>query len=339
MTAPQATFDRRVSDALMDALSDTSSLGAVVDFRNANPLLYDILLVRAQDGDSRASVYSGLTKLLEVRERRRRFRLMAHKTYSSLESFKAEWRRPQELYELAGQRPEIIRYLREAAAAASQRYVRAEGAVQGLVCSGVCKGFAVISREAEPSYRSQEIKDQWTTELGEPLIAAIRAAGRTDAWWPGVRDGGKLPSFGQEADVLAADTDGNLLVIEVKPSNTAKGLVWGPAQVRFYAEVFARVLSIDDQARAKLTAMLAQRRKLGLTPTNEIELQDHPSVIPVLIVGSGTVSQEVARRIPILAAALPHPDPGHSLISPTQLWKVDSTCGVEWQGPATEYLG
>ena len=167
----------------------------------------------------------------------------------------------------------------------------------------------------------------------------MRSTGRTDAWWPGIRDGGRLPSFGQEADVLAVDRDGNLLVIEVKPAKAAKGLVWGPAQVRFYAEVFARLLNIDDGARGKLAGMLAQRRKLGLTPSNEIELRDQPSVIPVLAVGPGSVSQEVARRIPALAAALPQPDTGRSAVTPTQMWKLDSTCGIEWQGWVTEYLG
>ena len=101
MSGLEASFDRRVSDALIDAMSDASGLGVVVDFRSEDPMRCDILLVGTSDRESRASLYVGLTKVLDIRERRGRFRLTAHKTYSSFGSFDPEWQHHQELSEIA----------------------------------------------------------------------------------------------------------------------------------------------------------------------------------------------------------------------------------------------
>ena len=339
MFEPEANLDRRVSDTLMNALSDASGLGAIVDLRNEDPGRYDVLLTKTSDGESRASLYVCLTKILDVRERRGYFWLSAHRTHGSVGGFDPRWNRRQELSELAAQRGEIIVHLRRARRAVPESYLQSEGAAQALICSGVCSGFAVITREAGPSYGSQLIKNRWTSELGQPLLTAVRSTGRTDAWWPGVRDGGKLPSLGQEADVLAVDEDGNLLVIEVKPATAAKGLAWAPVQVLFYATVFARLLATDESARDKLSGMLAQRRELGLTPPNGLELRDRASLIPVVAIGAGDVSREVLRRVPLLAAALPPQDPTKTVVAPTRVWKYDSSGDFEWQGLATEYMG
>jgi hypothetical protein len=342
MAGLEAWFDRRVSEALLDALRDRNGLGILIAQRDSNPLRFDVLLRGNQKTlASTASLYVGLTKILDVHEKDRLFKLRAYPTYSSLQQFDPAWKMPRPLPCFAPFGPAIAAYLLEADRMVANRYLTNEGIVQGLLCSGLSAAFTVISREAAPTFINRPTEVRWTEEVAAPLQRSIEAVGSTDDWWPGVRDHGVFPAFGREVDVLAVSSEGNLYVIEAKPSSATKGLVWGLAQVRFYAEMFARIIHTDPGAITKLSDMLAQRRSLKLSASNGIELKPKPKVVPVLAIGAGKTSREIKRRIATVASALPRAGQLNPIVSPPQLWQLNSVGDVEriWIGKDLEAFG
>jgi hypothetical protein len=55
-----------------------------------------------------------------------------------------------------------------------------------------------------------------------------------ERWWSSMPK-----SLGGECDVLAIDSDGRLLAIEIKPWSATTAIRWSPLQVRHYANLFS----------------------------------------------------------------------------------------------------
>jgi hypothetical protein len=136
-----------------------------------------------------------------------------------------------------------------------------------------------------------------------------------------VRDKGADPRLGEEVDFLAVDELGRLLVVEAKPAEALAGIGWGPAQVRFYAELFARLLDQDNDAVGVLNAMLEQRVTLGLA-SPLVPLVAPVAVVPVLAIGAGTVSPQAHDRLAGVAGVL-EAVPRHRSVQPLEVWTLD----------------
>jgi hypothetical protein len=70
--------------------------------------------------------------------------------------------------------------------------------------------------------------------------------------------------MGPKADLLGVDDAGRLLVIEAKPPDELKGIVWAPVQLRFCSRLFAMLYQNVHYVEV-LEAMLDQRVALELT--------------------------------------------------------------------------
>jgi hypothetical protein len=205
--------------------------------------------------------------------------------------------------------------------AVDARWVRSEGLVHAAIASNSSDAYAVIQREAAISFSSSQTKVAICHPMREGLIGAVRAAGRTEPWWPTVRDRGADPRLGEEADFLAVDELGRLLVIEAKPAEALAGIAWGPAQVRFYAELFARWLEMTVDAADVLNAMLDQRVELGLASPAR-SLVSPVEVVPVLAIGAGTISPQAYSRLSAVAEVLDQVS-AHPFVRPLEVWTLD----------------
>jgi hypothetical protein len=136
-----------------------------------------------------------------------------------------------------------------------------------------------------------------------------------------VRDG-EHRHLGTSPDFLAVDRDGRLLVIEAKPAHALEGIVWGPAQVRFHAELMARVLTCWPQAVPALNTMLDQRVGLGLTNVLAPPVMPATPVVPVLAIGDGAPSPAAQDRSRRVADAVSGAT-GSARVAPLEVWKLD----------------
>jgi hypothetical protein len=150
---------------------------------------------------------------------------------------------------------------------------------------------------------------------------------------PGIRQRGAFPRWGGEVDLVAMSPGGDLYAIGAKPASAVWGVTWGLAQVRFGAEMLARVIARDGSAVERLAEMLDQRRALGLSAGNGMKLKTRPRVIPVHAIGPGIVRENVRRRMVDVANALPRFDERNAMVGPSEVWRVgvDGHPGQKWR--------
>lgn len=325
-------YARTVSDALLGALS--GPLAGVLAWRRGDLDLRDVQLRREPKGTrSWASLYLGLTSVLDVDEHKGRFRLRAHTTHQDAVDNAVAWGLWQSADELAAAWPDVLDYLDLIKDNVHARWTESEGRVHALVANGVHHGFAVANREASVSFRDQQVKDARCGGWADELKRAA-ATGRTDEPWWAALDGLNL---GTSPDFLAVDAAGRLLVLEAKPASAAYGLVWSPLQVGLYAQMWAALLHEVPTTRAQIEAELAQRKSLGLLPAGALtELMEPLQVVPVVGVGPGVVSPEVWRRLRAVALHAATA-PGAESLQPLEVWRLSTTKGPDvwrWADPA-----
>ncbi|MDP9398648.1 MAG: hypothetical protein M3P96_12905, partial [Actinomycetota bacterium] len=308
--APSATmhYDRVLSQALLDALSPGGPLHGAVAWRHEDVGLRDVQLRRQPKGSgSWASLYLGLTSVLDIHEQRGLFRLAAHNTHRAA-GFDPSWRSWQALEALAQQWPRVERYLDRVVPTVHSRWLDSEGQVHALIAGSARTGFSVVNREASLAFANQPAKDRLCADWERTLKRAILTSGRTEPWWTAL----SARRMGTSPDFIAVDDAGRLLVIEAKPATAAAGITWGPAQVTFYAATYAAWLAESGEAaQASLRQQLEQRRALGLLVDHgERALGAPPEVVPVLVIGPGMVSPEAWSRLAGVADAVEGQFPG-----------------------------
>ncbi len=125
-----------------------------------------------------------------------------------------------------------------------------------------------------------------------------------------------------------------LLVVEAKPATATKGIARGPAQVSFYAAMWAAWLSSPQASPDSLEEELTQRAMLGLpAPPQPARLSEPLRVVPVLAIGPGTVSDEAWPRLRSVANAVAGAVP---TIEPLEVLVLDGDGGPtrwRWQDP------
>lgn len=322
-------FNRVVSDALMQELGEGGRFHEFVARALDEADVVDVQLRREPRGRrSWATLYVGLTSILDLDERAEQYRLRADATHRAKGGFAPGWNTWQSASHLAASWPQISKYLDTllAGGGVANRLWEREGVVHAALCSGRSDAYTAVQREARVSAASTAASLALASTWRQAIYNGIRGAGRTDPWWPGVRDHGEDPPLGLKADLIGVDPLGRLLVVEAKPSTELKGLTWGPAQVRIYAEQFAALLDDNDEAGALLNKMAHQRHQLGLSgPPFRFADQESLRVVPVLAIGAGPRSPVALDRLQQVAEALQAIPPANGRIDPLEVWLLDPT--------------
>lgn len=296
-------YDRVVSEVLLNALRPRGPLHSAVAWSQADPRLRDVQLRKQPKGAaSWASFYVGLTSVLDIYEVGGQFRLKAHATHRAAAGFDPSWDSWQALDALAERWAQVELYLEKVSTHVHPMWLNTEGKVHALISNSTRTGFSVINREASISFVNQATKDGLGKGWSDAIRDGLRSVDRSDAWFTALL----TKSLGMSPDFIAVDNDGRLLIIEAKAASAAAGITWGPAQVTFYACMYAAWLAeAGDEARAILQRGLEQRRALRLVPpAAQRALAAPPDVVPVLAIGPGIVSPEVWSRLSVVAEAL-----------------------------------
>jgi len=319
-------FNRTVSPELLAEIRPGGRFDGLVRRRNELPSVADVQLRRARGPECHASLYIGLTSVLNVRERRGLFALSAHKTHRAAGGFDPAWLVFRSADALAGDWPAVEAYLdRLLDARIDPRWYRREGVLHALMCSGGSDAYGVIQREAAPWADGPPLVRDIVESTSDRIWTATQAGGRIERWWPGIRDRGARKRMGDELDVLAVDRHGRLLCMEAKPAEETAGIVWSVAQVLVYAELFGRWVAQDVAlAASTISGMAAQREELGLLdPSWTAPVVPLARVVPVVAIGPGLRSPVALSRLADLSAAL-EPVSRHPLVDPIEVWLLDA---------------
>jgi hypothetical protein len=330
---PHVWFDRVISDALLGVLQGDvgRSLRAI---RDAEPHLFDVQLRadRPKGGNSWATLYYGLTSLVNVYEKHDRFRLTAHTRHKQNGGFDEAWSTWMGADELVTVWPSVKSYIQRARPLVNPKHFTLEGGLHALLASGASDAFRVVNREASPSFSNQATKDRLRTELWTPIARALRASGRTEAWWP------NQMTVGNSLDFLAADVGGRLALIEAKHHSATGMIAKVAAQVGSYARLYAYLLQEDRRnGLHRIDRMLEQRSRLGLSRRGVLYVNEPLRLAPVVAIGPEAPSATARQRLWEVAAVLDglplprHPSPtgGPLTIEPLEVWYVNAAGRVE----------
>jgi hypothetical protein len=320
---PSIYFDRAVSDELLEFLTTPPwtqlvSLGGLHDLQLRSD--------RPKGVRSWATLYYGLTSLLDIVENGGRFRLETHQTYQKVgrwDRFWSEWMLPEQLW---GYWDTVEAHLEHVRPNVNPNFTAHEGVLHAALTSGASDAFRVLNREASPSFADQATKDRIKAEVWGPISDALRDHATTEAWWPRQMVGG------QSLDILAVDIGGRLALIEAK-HHTATGMIAkAAAQVGSYARLYAYLLQADPRrALERIDRMLEQRIQIGATRRGVLYLTEPLRLAPIVAIGPERPTKEARRRLWELGKVLdglPQPwndgNGGRSItIEPLEVWYVD----------------
>ena len=259
-------------------------------------------------------VYWGLTRVLVVRMLQRpdrHLKVDADPKYTEQPSAKAtrlfrRWRIGEEGFDKA-----IESYL--GIVDVKQRFTEGEGQVQSQ-WSRVTEPWVPFDREAVLNYESTEYREV-TKQFAqvEAAFERIAAIARRERWKE-LRTRGR-----KKVDQLAIDTEGRLVLIELKDAKAASDtLYYVPFQLLQYVWEWHSAL---DSVRASLQELIDARIAVRLTPPNLARLLG--GMRAIIGFGADERSAEVKRRYNIvLEIARHHLPPGTACIE-TWYWADD----------------
>jgi hypothetical protein len=285
------SYDRRASQQLLAALSPTGFANSLVEYGRSGMWALDLQLRGYADKTGKwATLYVGLTKVLDLRHSGSGFSLHAHPTYATeANGWHASWQRTT-ADGWTMRWPQVENYLERVIPLVASRFLK-EGAVQSAISGFQSDKLLVLDREAAITFGSAAEKRSVTTKLAGRLLAALERES-PPAWWRA-----HPTSLGGECDALALDESGQLLAIEVKPANALSTIPWSLVQVRHYADLFnAWLTQSPEQAAVVITGMLEQRAALGLLRLGQKLTVDRPlTVKPVLAIDRRVPPQALER--------------------------------------------
>jgi hypothetical protein len=289
-------YDRTVSAELRSALSR----GGPFDFLTAigrDRHLADLQL-RGYPGKRRywATLYCGLTKVLDLFERNGDFWLAGGKFWQADGGWKPSWETRRPAAQWWAEADAIAGYVDAAIRSVGTRFTN-EGAIQAMLCTRASTLFSTIDREAVVGFENNAGRTAVYAGLQDPLHAACPPDPALKWFVP--------KRFGGELDLLAVDDDGRLLVVEVKPGSATAGITWAPLQAIFYAELFRAWSDQVGKAGAdSLNAMLQQRVDLRLERDHGRRVEHPVRIVPVVAIGGTPKSPQAIPRLEKVRSAL-----------------------------------
>jgi len=165
---------------------------------------------------------------------------------------------------------------------ATKEHASREGAVQAAASVFSSRDRVMVDREVALHFKDIATKKRIFAEITGSILPAIRGISGVP---------GKPPSsFGGECDLLALDSTGRLLAVEVKPRGTGS-IVWSGVQATVYARLLQMWLDARPQGTDAPTTvihgMLEQRSRLGLAPKGARHLAEQPVAVPVVAIQRG----------------------------------------------------
>lgn len=317
MQHEEMAFDRTVGEELLTALRK-SPMNAVLARRATDTGIFDVQLRSAPKGKTDwATLYYGLTSILDIDARNGKFRLRAHDTHKVNGGFDSSWSTWQPSSAIEAQWPQVETYLDRVIPTVNKRHTGKEGRVHAALSSGESDAYRIINRETSPSFADDPTRNRVKLELQAPIERALAAnAPRDAAWWPsGV-------SVGTSPDFLAVDIGGRLVIIEAKHHSATEMIAKVALQVGFYARMFARLIAQNARAVPAMQTMLEQRVDLGLARKGRLYLTRPTRVVPVIAIGPGRPTKDAHSRLWAVANAVSEADapPG---VDPVEVWYVD----------------
>ena len=307
------TYDRSPSWQLQELLSQGGFLAPLLGLscRRVADCELDVHLRR----DDEVHVYCGLTKLITVHlARNGTVRVSMRETYSNQPCAKAlcrQWRTDE-----TGFNDALIAYLTQVRV--DPRYVEAEGSVQ-TKWSRVTEPWIPFDREAALSYESKidsEESRQFDQVYNACAELSIIIQDDSRRW-------AILPEkLGDELDQMAVDSEGNLVLVELKYAATSatSGVYYAPIQLLQYVWEWYNAL---DAVRSSLQELLNARVALGLTPACAPQITG--GIRAAIGFGNDCRSKEVRRRYDIVLNVVnAHLPPG---ILGIETWSLPNTSG------------
>jgi hypothetical protein len=327
-------FDRVVTEELVDSLRPGEAMRPLIEFRNERRDIFDVQFRRPSGRISRASLYAGLTRPLDVDSRiiagkEPEFRFfVAHDTHREVAiRFGYEKWSWQPLEELAARWSEVSQYLAEREKWFEEESAAAHHVIEGRVHAAMCRdtvtSYRAINREASPSFRDEKTKATICGRIRDEMRRVLDAVPEKERWL-------RYHEFGTSPDILAVDDSGRLIVAEAKPFSYTSGISKGPIQVRYYAGLLSRWLELDPEAPANLRRMFEQRIEAGLTSGPPVAFSPNVSVVPVLAIGAGEASAVAVEHAVALRDSLAQLDPveaGKTAL--TEIWRLGADGNVD----------
>lgn len=286
-------YDRRVSDEFLKEFLRNGAAARLRQIAAGAALPLDLQMRKdSKTGSEWATLYAGLTGVLNVHYSAQRLRLKAHPTWMARGSkgfgFEEAWTVWTPSASVDWDAVEL--YLERVIPKAVRDHGMTEGAVQSVASKSTSKEWAILDREVTPSFRDTTTKKSILAECMEPLVKAVAKADVPHKTRP--------LKFGSECDILALDREGRVLAIEVKPARSA-GIAWVAAQAAMYARVLKHWVDHDEETEsfpgpaAVLEGMLTQRQALGHAKGFSADLPTDLQVVPVVVLQRGAEQSQL----------------------------------------------
>lgn len=294
-------YDRRVSDEFLENFLETGPARRLVEY--ARFAAYPLDLQMRYNPKSRAehaSLYVGLTTVLDVRRHKQGLLLKANAAYQKPElGWQQSWTTPLPLDAPAAKWREVEDYLEKVIPFANDKYAGKEGPVQAAASVFHSTERVMVDREVALHFKDKASKQQVFEQITAPFVSAVQ----------NVKDvpGAPPSSFGGECDLLALDARGRLLAVEIKPEGVST-IVWATAQATVYAKLLERWVQSPpagtDRPVTILRGMLEQRARLGLAPLRRPAIPEKPVVVPVVGIQRGQASSPMIKKMKQVQKAL-----------------------------------
>ena len=304
-------YNRKISQALLDALGPGGPFSFLVRYAKTK-YLADLQLRGYPDSKRNwATLYCGITMVLDVSERDGQFSLKGKR--DSL-AWDKSWTTGRQLEEWRSAEKRLDKYIDRAIRDVGDRFTN-EGTIQAMLCTRAGDLFSVIDREIVIGFSNMRERVTTYARLQGPLRAAC-LPDPARPWFVPKEFGGKL-------DLLGIDPAGRLLAIEVKPGSNTAGITWAPLQATFYAELLkAWSNEVGPKSQHILHAMLQQRIDLGLTRDPNRRLKYPLEIVPVVAIGGLPKSPEAIPRAKAVQQALLDAKVGYSSL---EIWRVEDS--------------
>lgn len=291
MTPPfEIRYDRRVPDEFLQLFLAHGPLSRLRVIAHEAALPLDLQMRKdPKTGTVWASLYVGLTSVLNVYRKKSGLQFKAHETWSAERKygFSKSWALV-DMGEVEAVWPDIELYLERVIPAAVREHAMTEGVVQTVASKSRSEGWAILDREVMTAFVDDAYRKAALQKCMDPLLKVTAEAATSLAKFP------KGPSkFGAKCDLLALDTAGRLVAIEVKPLDVGT-IAWVPAQAAMYARVLQTWVNVDAKTatdgvtpRDVVDGMLAQRQRLGHSVGFTAKAADPLLVVPVVVLQRG----------------------------------------------------
>lgn len=293
MTKQDISYERAPSEELCALLAPCQVLSPICDLHRNNVEVQGLAVDVHFRGDDEIHVYCGLTRLFALKRKRRDGVLEVradkkHGRFGGEGSFFGKWRADDR-----GFIESMVDYLDNIQIDLRHRQ---EGRVQTR-WSRVAEPWISFDREARLQYRSREVRNATIFEGVESAYSSLCANYNKHRNNIGKCRWAKIEKGARKLDQLAVDTDGRLVLIELKDAEggQSKEIYYSPFQVLQYVWEWHEALKNNaPQLLAQVQSLLDSRVALCLTEAPAARLTG--DIRAAVCFGQDRRSDEVRRR-------------------------------------------